>query len=119
MEKTKNAIIGIYKITSPSGKIYIGQTTNWRKRTQCYNRIQYSGIGPKLYNSLIKYGPENHIFELIEECSNELLNEREIYWGKFYDVLGENGLNLKELGIGGKWNDEMKVKFKIQRNSPE
>jgi len=75
MGKTKNAIIGIYKITSPNGKTYIGQTNNYKKRLSCYNRLEFSGIGPKLYNSLIKHKPENRIFEIIEECSSELLNE--------------------------------------------
>ena len=45
-------MIGIYKITSPSNKIYIGQTTNYKKRLgdyynlNCINQI-------KLYNSFI------------------------------------------------------------------
>lgn len=84
----------IYKITSPSGKIYIGQTTNFSKRKRYYK----NGAKPyqiRIYNSLQKYGYESHIIEIIEECSVENLNERERYWQDYYDVIGENGLNCR------------------------
>lgn len=118
MKKTKNVITGIYKITSPSGKIYIGQTTNWKKRLSYYKYLNCKGQ-KKLYGSLQKYSSESHRFEIIEECSAELLNEREIYWGDYYNVLGKNGLNIKPLGVGGKWSEEMKLKAKERCSSPE
>jgi group I intron endonuclease len=80
---SKTPIIGIYKIFSPVGKIYIGQSKNIYKRWKfysfynCKNQI-------KLYNSLQKYGFENHVFEIIEECSIEQLNERETHWKQHY-----------------------------------
>jgi predicted GIY-YIG superfamily endonuclease len=37
---------GIYKIISPTGKIYIGQSINIEKRWEGHKR--YNGIGPKL-----------------------------------------------------------------------
>lgn len=84
----------IYKITNPSNKVYIGQTTNVLKRKGAYRRLD-SCIQNQivLYRSLKKYGWDAHIFEIIEECLIELLNERERYWQEYYDVLGENGLN--------------------------
>lgn len=48
---------------------------------------------PKLYNSLKKYTPKAHVFEVIEECEFVLLFDRERYYQEFYDCLGENGLN--------------------------
>jgi hypothetical protein len=33
------------------------------------------------------------LFEAIEECSIEILNERERYWQEYYDVLSKKGLN--------------------------
>jgi group I intron endonuclease len=101
--------IGIYKITSPSGKIYIGQSVNWERRHQEYQRLQCKGQR-RLYNSLLKYGIEQHIFELIEKCSLEQLNECEIYWGEYYDVLGKNGLGLKLGNAGGKRSEESKLR---------
>ena len=73
-------MIGIYKIQSPVGKIYIGQSTDIKKRWEYYKRLACKKQ-PKLYNSLNKYGSDNHIFEVIEECNIDQLDEREIYWG--------------------------------------
>lgn len=85
-------MIGIYKITSPSGKIYIGQSKDIEKRFIRY-KFLHCKRQPRLYNSFNKYGTNNHIFEIIEECLFENLNTRERYYQEFYDVIGENGLN--------------------------
>lgn len=87
-------IVGIYKITSPTNRIYIGQSTNINRRESEYK----SGNGSVksqvlLYRSINKYGWKNHTFEIIEECKFEDLNKRERYWQDYYDVLGPNGLN--------------------------
>lgn len=87
-------MIGIYKITSPSGKVYIGQTTNFTKRKNYYK----NGAKPyqiRIHNSLQKYGYDAHSIVLIEQCSVDNLNQRERYWQDFYDVIGENGLNCR------------------------
>ena len=73
-----NKICGIYKITSPSGKIYIGQSKDIRRRMQYYNRLNCKNQ-TKLYNSLLKYGWENHLFEILIECSELELNYLEKY----------------------------------------
>jgi len=91
---------GIYKITSPTGKTYIGQSTNIEWRWKQYNKYPDSFKGQrKLYNSITKHGVNNHTFEVVEECPLGQLDEREIYWGYYFNVLGENGLTLK-LGNG-------------------
>lgn len=87
-------MIGIYKITNPNGKIYIGQSINIEKRFDRYKTLQHCKQQIKLYNSFLKYGVNNHIFEIIEECEIKDLNKRERYWQVFYNVL-INGLNLK------------------------
>ena len=89
---------GVYKIVNPQGKIYVGQSINIKERFRKYSKLNCKRQS-KLYHSLKKYGWENHIFGIIEECSLDQLNKREIYWGTYYDVLGENGLNLR-LGDG-------------------
>ena len=91
-------MIGIYKITNLKGKIYIGQSVNIEDRKLQYKYLSKYSLGRKIYNSLKKYGWKNHTFEIIEECFLDQLDEREIYWGKHFNVL-ENGLNLK-LGDG-------------------
>ena len=108
--------IGIYKITSPNGKIYIGQSINIEKRWKYgYYNITVCKSQIKLYRSLLKYGYENHIFEIVELCDIKILNEREIHWGLFYKVLENNGLNLKLGNRNGKHSEETKQKISKAR----
>ena len=92
-------MIGIYKITNPTNKIYIGKSKDIEYRWKQYSYKKCTQQR-KLYNSLQKYGVENHYFEVIEECDENLLNEREIYWIKEYTSV-ESGLNLSYGGEGG------------------
>ena len=112
MDSVLDIKIGIYKITSPSNKIYIGQSNNILYRWK-YGYFNYKcNKQTKLFNSLKKYGYENHKFEIIEECDVNLLDEREIYWGECFNVLGSEGLNCR-LGDGkGKLSEETKQKMR-------
>ena len=60
-------MIGIYKITNPKGKIYIGQSTNIEERWEKGHKYN-SGSGKKFKNSLNKYGWGKHKKEILEEC---------------------------------------------------
>jgi group I intron endonuclease len=112
MKKHENVIIGIYKITSPSGKIYIGQSINIKDRWKKYQKyLESIKNQTKLYNSLKKYGPENHIFEIIEECNESQLFERETYWKIFYKVLEIPSLCCRIDGKGGKNSKETNLKI--------
>lgn len=82
--------IGIYKIISPSGRIYVGQSENIETRWRDY---KYSKSQTRLIRSFKKYGIDNHIFEIIEECTLEQLTNRENFWQIHYDVISEKGLN--------------------------
>jgi group I intron endonuclease len=85
---------GIYKITSPSGKIYVGQSVNIKKRFWNYHSDSFTNSSQRiLCNSFLKYGVNNHIFEIIEECFIEELNSKERYWQEYYEVVGPKGLN--------------------------
>jgi len=85
-------MIGIYKITNPNNKVYVGQSRNIEKRFLAY--IRKNGKGQiRLNRSFIKYGRNNHKFEIIEECLFEELNIRERYWQDYYNVISEQGLN--------------------------
>jgi len=87
------ANIGIYKVVSPTGKFYIGQSTNIKFRLTQYKYYKCK-TQIKLYNSLKKYGFESHICETIEECCIEQLNNRERYYQDLYNSV-KNGLNCK------------------------
>ena len=100
---------GIYKIINPKGKIYIGQSVNIKKREKDYEKLRCKNQ-IKIYNSLLKYGWESHKFKIVEECVENLLEEREIYWGNYYKVL-EKGLNLRLGNRRGKWSEETLIKM--------
>lgn len=97
-------MIGIYKITNPKGKIYIGQSTNIEERWEKGHKYS-SGCGKKLKNSLNKYGWENHKKEILEECVVEHLSERETYWIEYYDSY-KKGLNSTSKGGVQGYKDE-------------
>lgn len=109
-------MIGIYKITNPKGKIYIGQSINIesRKRTYQYSKSYITSIGPKIYNSISKYGWEAHNHDIIEDCTLEQLNERETYWKQYY-VNQEGWKNMLFCGLhdngGGPKSKETKDKI--------
>jgi group I intron endonuclease len=114
-------MIGIYKITNPKRKIYIGQSIHIEKRFDQY-KYNITSQQTKLYNSLKKYGYENHIFEIIEECSLEFLNEKETYWKQHYLNLFKNNWSkvlfhdLYDLGGGPKSEETIKKMKKFQSN---
>ena len=88
--------ICIYKITSPIGKVYIGKTKDYYYRI----RQHKAAINSRkfiLYESFYKFGFDNHVFDIVEECSPELLNTRERYWQDHYNSNVE-GLNMSLTG---------------------
>lgn len=93
-------ICGIYKITSPSGKIYIGQSININARFGVYKRKRKVNQ-PKLYRSFNKYGIEAHKFEIIVQGNFNyyLLNELEKHYIQLYNTLNV-GLNCTSGGKG-------------------
>jgi group I intron endonuclease len=106
---------GIYKITSPTGKPYIGQAVDIERRWKSYYALNNCHTQLKLYRSFQKYGPQFHLFEIVEECDINQLNERELYWGEKYDVLNENGLNLRLGNAGGRMSVDVKEKITLSK----
>jgi group I intron endonuclease len=118
-------MVGIYKITNPKGKIYIGQSININKRKSAYKCIDKRIMGPKIYNSIRKYGWENHTFEIIEECLVDELFERESYW-KIITLESQEGewnkvlfCNLHDAGSSGPLSDHIKNKIKGKKRTLE
>ena len=72
-------MIGIYKITNLiTNDCYIGQSRNLKKRI---NNHHQKGIHSKLFEEHIsKYGWGNFQVEILEECREEDLLEREAYY---------------------------------------
>lgn len=93
----------IYRYVSPSGKVYIGQTTNERHRRNVFNSNQSYG-GVKIDNARKKYGPENFeytvLMKVIGDDPEEIksyLNKLEVGFIKMYDSFN-NGYNSTEGG---------------------
>lgn len=87
---------GIYKITNLiTDECYIGQSvdvyTRWNQHCKCGLGID-TPPGNKLYKAIQEYGLDNFTFELVEECPQSELNEKEKYFIELYqaDTFGFN-----------------------------
>ena len=101
-------MVGIYKITNQiNNKAYIGQSIHIEERWKEHERDSNT-IDTLLYRAMRKYGFDNFSFEVLEECPEAKLNEREIYWIKFFDTF-ENGYNLTMGGDGRRAYDINKI----------
>lgn len=111
----KDIKVVIYKITSPTNKIYIGQAWNMYKRIGEYSRKSCKHQW-KLWNSLDKYGWKAHKFEICQELpkdiSQKILNIYEIFYWQCYVDLVFNMLNLQYPGGNGKHAPESIQKMK-------
>jgi group I intron endonuclease len=114
-------MIGIYKITNPKNKIYIGQSNNIEKRFKQYEKVKNIKTQKKLYFSLIKYGFENHNFEIICECDLNELTIKERYYQELFNSV-YNGLNCHYVDINRDYTNvgrkeidpkEKKILFRI------
>jgi predicted DNA-binding protein len=103
-EEEVNKIMGptgiIYKITSPLGKVYVGQTIrSFEKRMKEHKRD--SSRCTLIKRAIDKYGNEM-VYEIIEEdVPQEHLDDREIYWIKELNSLAPDGYNCN---TGGQFN---------------
>lgn len=83
----------IYKIwNEENDKVYIGQTSVGIKARWSQHLKNYLTNNNVLYRAMRKYGAGIFHIELIEECENDELNKREIYWISYYDSY-KNGYN--------------------------
>lgn len=98
-------MIGIYKITNKiNNKAYIGQSLNIETRWKQHIANINSDKDNTIYQALRKYGLNNFNFEVVEECSENQLDEREIYWIAYYNSY-ENGYNMNRGGATGRLFD--------------
>ena len=89
---------GIYKIQNKfNNMIYIGQSVHIERRFQ--EHIKPSTNSSKIDKALNEYGANAFTFTIIEECSQNQLNEREDYWIQYYNCLFPNGYNIVEKNL--------------------
>lgn len=110
----------VYKYTSPSGNVYIGQTSNEKRRRSEFLRLKQSYGGQKMDNARKKYGVENFKYEVLFRAEFDsaddmakTLNEKERYYIMFFDSF-KNGYNMNEGGagnVGFEMSEESKKKI--------
>jgi group I intron endonuclease len=110
MKETKDMarriICGIYKITNTvNEKVYIGQSidiyTRWTThKNELRNNRHHNMYLQRAWN---KHGEEKFCFDILEECSESLLNEKECYYIELLNSMDENyGYNLVSGGTSNK-----------------
>ena len=108
----------IYKITSPSGKVYVGQTIrSFEKRVAEHKRE--SSYCTLIKRAIDKYGDEMN-YEIIEEnVLQEQLDEREIYWINHFNSLAPDGYNCTTGGqfTKGGYSQELKGVLRDIKNA--
>lgn len=97
-------ICGIYRITNKlNGKSYIGQSKDIMSRWQ--QHIWHSekhDINFILSNALRKYGKDMFIWEILEECPQDELNQREIFYiNKYRTYIGFDDCDGYNMTLGG------------------
>jgi len=97
----------IYKITSPSGRVYVGRTSNFKSRMQDYKKKNPKLSQPLIGRSLKKYGFSNHEVVILEKFKgdNEYSSGKEMFWirsfmSQFHKYPEQRGMNLTMGGEG-------------------
>lgn len=86
----------VYMIISPSNRIYVGSTKRSLKERWWYYYNLHCKNQIRLYNSLIKYGPQNHTFHKIWEGDVKDMYKIEAKYGRLLNVLDhKKGLNCQ------------------------
>lgn len=98
----------IYKITNPNGSYYIGKTCNYKSRIGLYKSMGKAvKTQPMIYNSLVKYGFDNHKIEILDKLktNNAGAGDKEMFWIRTFmsnvtKWRDGKGMNLSDGGEG-------------------
>lgn len=114
-------MVGIYSLTSPSQKVYIGQSWNIEKRIRHYRTESSCKQQIGISRSIAKHGYKSHtvvtLLELPQDIDQKILDEYEIFFIEQYKQGGIILLNMKGGGLGGKPGPEARAK--MIRNRPK
>lgn len=94
----------IYKYTSPSGKVYIGQTLHKKTRINEHKCMAFKGSKSPFHRAIVKYGLKSFTSEIIETIVGDpsyvksKLNELEEYYIEKLNTRVPNGYNV---AVGG------------------
>lgn len=118
---------GVYSITSPSGKLYIGMSTvsveqRWRQHRNELRRNAHKCTG--LQNAANRYGIDNLTFELLEDLdgasSADILVREQQWWDKVVST-GALTYNGRPSGAGSVFHSgavRQKISESLKANNP-
>ncbi len=103
---------GIYILTSPSGRQYVGRDSNLPRRVKDHLSGTCSNCR-SIHRAIEKYGAEAFEIELIQypHISDEALNAVECWWIQRLQTIAPSGYNLTEGGEGGEHSEETRQKM--------
>lgn len=108
---SKEKVCGIYRIENlVNHKSYIGQSIDiydrWYDHKWALNHRQHKNS--HLTRAWDKYGEDSFKFTILEECAENELNDKEIYWVDYYDAYycGYNQTRGGDGCLGKQWTDE-------------
>lgn len=104
----------IYRATcTKNNKKYYGKTTNsLENRKRQHLNAAINNVQSHFYHAIRKHGYDCFLWEIIEECDELVLDEREKYWIAFDKTLSRKfGYNMTEGGTGGKPSAEVRKKI--------
>lgn len=114
----------IYKYTSPVNKVYIGQTTDERRRRKTFFNLNKSYGGVKIDKARLKYMPENFKYDVLYKAefksakeAQKKLDELEQFYIKQYNSY-KVGYNMTYGGyttIGFTFSEEQKKRMSEYR----
>lgn len=124
IDRTIKHYSGIYKISNIiTGDCYIGKSKDVAVRIgqhKCllkYNKHKYrTGELSLLQKAWNKYGQNAFVFEIIDFCSIDELDEREIYWIDYYQcncAKTRHGYNTTDGGEGAYGNNNVKGRIQV------
>lgn len=85
-------------ITNKSNvKKYIGKSVRIEKRLAEHKRAK---TNMAISKAIREYGPDSFSYEILELCSEDMLDDRESYWIDYYNTYSGNGYNAAPGGEG-------------------
>jgi len=96
-----------------NGHKYVGQTrVKLKQRLHQHYRESKKYTNRPLYHAINKYGIGNFKVEILEKCSADILDEREMYWIEFFNTFKNSShYNCTAGGEGGEISDDTKQRI--------
>ncbi len=109
---------GIYAFRNKeNGKVYVGQSKKVLTRKKQHERGDTNN-SRRFHNAMNKHGPDGFEFEVLEYCSSDLMDEREVYWINQLSSLYPSGYNLTS-GGGAFQKHHEETKRKMSANQKQ